>query len=95
MKDEEKELRKELGLPIKKPLRYMEKIDVGYKTRQVSEICVIERYKPSNTASLEITLENEEKIRILAPFFVSMQKKSFEKDMKEDLKRAGNFDAWE
>lgn len=95
MSEEEKELRKELGLPIRRPLRYMEKIAVGYKTRLVSEICVIERYKPSNTASLEITLENEEKIRILSPFFVSMQKRSFEKDMKEDIKRAGNFYTWE
>lgn len=92
MSEEEKKLRKELGLPIRKPLRYMKKVSVGYKAIAVSEIHVMERYKPSNTASLEITLENGEKIRILAPFFSSMQKKSFEEDMKEAIRNAGNFE---
>lgn len=58
MSKEEKKLRKELGLPIRKPLRYMKKVPFEYKAMTVSEVCIIERYKPSNTASLEISLEN-------------------------------------
>lgn len=77
-----KELRKELGLPITKALRYMKHTDRdSYTEIGVKDYDVVEQYQPSGTHSLMVTLETDEKIRILAPFFAHMQKPSFVEDM--------------
>lgn len=77
----EKNLRKELGLPITKALRYMKRIVGGYESIGVTDFKIIETYEPSGTHSLEVGLANGETVRVLAPFFAHMQKSSFEKDM--------------
>lgn len=79
----EKNLRKELGLPITKTLRYMKKKLGGYEEFEVSSLKIVDTYMPSGTHSLMITLANGEKVRILAPFFAHMQKSSFERDMEK------------
>lgn len=86
---DEKLLRKELGLPVTKKLRYMKrKVSgnfLGYEPIDVIDFKIIDTYMPSGTHCLEITLINGTEIRILAPFFVHMQKSSFEKDMAKAL----------
>ena len=77
-----KELRKELGLPITKNLFYMKHINGDtYKAIGVRDYQIIEQYQPSGIYSLKVTLETGDEIRILAPFFVHMQKSSFVEDM--------------
>lgn len=77
-----KELRKELGLPITKALRYMKHVNGdSYNAIGVKDYVVVEQYQPSGTHSLTVTLETGEEIRILAPFFSHMQKPSFVEDM--------------
>ncbi len=77
-----KELRKELNLPITKPLRFMEhQADSTYKEFNVTDYQIVEVYQPSGTSSLAITLEDDRKIRIISPFFSHMQKVTFVQDM--------------
>lgn len=79
--EEEKSRRKELGLPLTKSLRYMKKDACEYRELDVVEYREVDRYLPSGTPSLELVLETGETVRILAPFFVHMQKTSFIEDM--------------
>lgn len=83
--EEEKALRKELGLPVTKELRYMRRILGGYEELKVNEYEVADFYETMH--SLLITLSSGEKIRILAPYFAEMQKPSFERDMQEQAAR--------
>ncbi len=76
-----KELRDELRLPITKALRYMIRNNDYYEEFAVIGYEVVDRYNPSNTASLIVSLDNGEKKRVLAPFFAHMQKNSFIDDM--------------
>ena len=77
-----KELRKELGLPITKALRYMKHAEGdSYNAYDVKDYVLVEQYQPSGTYSLKVTLDTDEEIRILAPFFAHMQKPSFVEDM--------------
>lgn len=77
-----KELRKELGLPITKDLRYMKHANGDlYDAFNVKDYEVVEQYQPSGMHSLKVILESGEEIRILAPFFAHMQKPSFVEDM--------------
>ena len=69
MNDDEKKLRKELGLPLTKDLQYVK----NGKSYKVIDLQVVEIYQPSGTHSLMITLEDGKEIRILAPFFAEMQ----------------------
>lgn len=69
MNDEEKKMRKELGLPMTKELRYVK----DGKSYNVNEIQVVDVYQPSGTPSLLLTLEDGSQKRILAPFFIEMQ----------------------
>lgn len=84
--DEEKQRRRDLGLPVTKQLRYMKYIEGG----EWQEILVdnydyeiVDTYMPSGTHSLMITLETGEKQRILLPYFVEMQSPLFVDDMRK------------
>lgn len=83
--EEEWQRRKDLGLPVTKPLRYMKRSleTLRYEEFPVSEYEVVARYEPFGTPSIMVTLETGEKIRVLGPFFAEMQKPSFERDMEE------------
>ena len=80
--DEEKCLRKKLGLPITKELRYMRNIGCQYEEVKVIDFKIVDVYEPSETPPLVVSLETGESIRILSSFFAEMQKPSFEQDMK-------------
>ena len=79
-----KELRKEIGLPITKPLVYWKKIDTEWHSYIVVNYEIAEIYKPSNTFSLFVTIESGEKVRILGDFFVDMQKTTFLSDIEKN-----------
>ena len=82
--DEEYALRKEVGLPVTKALRYMEHTMTGeYEEIPVIAWSIADQYFPSGMHSLSVTLQGGEVIRILAPFFVHMQKPSFVNDMRK------------
>ena len=76
---EEKELRKQLKLPITKPLRYMRRRNGSYAAIPVVNLDVEEAFETWST--LCITLENGEAVKIHSAYFAEMQKPSFEKDM--------------
>lgn len=78
-------LRRLLGLPITKELRYMKKTATGFIPFEIANYQIVKWYTDSNAASLEITLANGCVIRILGDYFSHMQKPSFEKDMDTDL----------
>lgn len=85
LSDEEKTLRKELQLPVTKPLRYMRRLsNLDYEEVEVSDYRIVNTYMPSGTHSLDIVLETGENVRILAPFFSHMQKPFFVEDMIKD-----------
>ena len=83
---ENKDLRRKLGLPVTKKLRYMKrKVSgriLGWEPIEVIDFKIVDTYMPSGTNSLEVTLVDGSSVRILAPFFAHMQKPSFEKDME-------------
>lgn len=74
-------LRRLLGLPITKELRYMKRTTTGFIPYQVANYRIVTWYTDSNAASLEITLANGNTVRILGDYFSHMQKPSFEKDI--------------
>lgn len=74
-------LRRLLGLPITKELRYMKRTATGFIPYQVANYRIVTWYTDSNAASLEITLANGNTVRILGDYFSHMQKPSFEKDI--------------
>lgn len=78
-----RELRKSLGLPIFKPLRYMKKADTGWQEIDVINYEIVDTYQPSGTHSFVVTTVNGEKVRILQDYFVEMQKPSFVEDMNK------------
>lgn len=79
----EKDLRKVLGLPITKKLRFMRKVAGKYEEFGVSVFKIVDTYMPSGMHSLAVTLVDGSQERILAPFFAHMQKSSFEQDMEK------------
>lgn len=81
--EEEKLLRKKLGLPVTKPLRYMIRSQGTYVEVPVIDFWIVDQYQPSGSYSLMVMLEGGEEKRIFAPFFSEMQKPSFEADMKK------------
>lgn len=74
-------LRRLLGLPITKELRYMKRTTTGFISYQVANYRIVTWYIDSNAASLEVTLANGSTVRILGDYFSHMQKPSFEKDI--------------
>lgn len=78
-----KNLRKLLDLPITKELRYMKKEKNYFIPYKVISYQLVDWYTDSNSASLEITLENGQTKRILGDYFSHMQKLSFEKDIHD------------
>jgi len=85
--EEEKQRRRDLGLPVTKQLRYMKHLpDGNWQELLVDnyDYEIVATYLPSGTHSLMITLlETGEKIRILHPFFAHMQASSFVEDMQK------------
>lgn len=84
--EEEKQRRRDLGLPVTKQLRYMRHLPDGSWQEILADNYdyeIVDTYLPSGTHSLMITLETGEKIRILQPYFVQMQAPSFVEDMKK------------
>ena len=81
-KDDEKLVRKAIGLPIKKQLIYYRdkrnpESVISVKGYQVVEMFdITERWY-----TLEITLSDDTKVRIHSSYFVEMQKPSFIEDM--------------
>lgn len=80
-----RELRKSLGLPIFKTLRYMKKADAGWQEIAVMNYEIIDTYQPSETHSFVVTLVNGDKVRILQDYFIEMQKPSFVEDMNKQV----------
>ena len=81
--EKERLRRKELQLPVTKPLRYMKSERGEYIEIGVVDYEIVDTYMPSKTQSLIIKLVTGETIRILAPYFSHMQKPSFVDDMKK------------
>lgn len=84
--EEEIERRRELGLPLTKQLRFMERLpDFTYKEILVDnyDYEIVDTYLPSGTKSIMVTLENGTKQRLLLPFFIHMQRPSFVEDMEQ------------
>ena len=76
-----KELRKELGLPMTKELRYYAKEKDVWIESCVLGYEIVDTYMPSGTQSLLIELEDKSLVRILADYFVDMQKTTFLSDI--------------
>lgn len=82
--DEEYALRKIIGLPVTKTLRYMQYTPKDtYIELPVVDFWVVDQYSPGDY-SLMIILESGREIRIFAPYFVQMQAPSFVEDMKKE-----------
>lgn len=80
------ELRRKLGLPVYKEIRYMKKLNhKAWKEVPVVAFEIVDTYMPSGTNSLLITLETGEQIRILQDYFAEMNKASFVEDMKKGM----------
>ncbi|MCI8483460.1 MAG: hypothetical protein HFH41_03860 [Lachnospiraceae bacterium] len=84
--NDSKNLRKLLSLPITKELRYMKKENNSFSSYKIKSYQIVDWYTESDSASLKLTLENEQSIRILSDYFSHMQKASFEKDIHEQEK---------
>lgn len=96
--EEEKERRRQFGLPITKQLRYMSLITYGeYKEVGVDNYNykVVKTLKPSETHIFEINLVTGEKITIMQDFFIHMQKPSFEEDMLREFSEENDDDEGE
>lgn len=80
-----KNLRKLLGLPITKELRYMKRDRNSFIPFTLKAYEIIGWYTDSNSASLKLTFENGEThpLPVLSDYFSHMQKASFEKDIHE------------
>lgn len=76
----EKELRKQLKLPISKQLRYMRQRNGSFEAFNVDGFEVVESF-PSGWHLLDVALEGGEHVKIHSMYFSEMQKASFEKDM--------------
>lgn len=92
--EEEKQRRKELKLPVTKPLRYMKRNmqTLGFDALPVVDFEIVARYGEAQTPSLLVTVEGGEQCRVFSPFFAEMQKPSFEKDMEKMAATAGEED---
>lgn len=79
-----RERRKELGLPIFKPLRYMKRTNTGgWREVFVSSYRIVNTYQPSGLCSFILSLDNGEEVQILQDYFIEMQKPSFVDDMNK------------
>lgn len=76
-----KELRKQLGLPMTKDLRYFFRENTSWVESKVVGYEIVDTYQPSGTHSLLITLEDNTQVRILADYFADMQKTTFLSDV--------------
>lgn len=90
--EDTKKLRKKLSLSITKELIYYESVTYGeYKMYKVTRYALFVnddiKFNPSINPSLYIELEDGRIIKILNDYFVSMQKPSFIKDMKDLLNK--------
>lgn len=82
--EEEKESRKLLGLPLKKPLVYYRVKKAEEPAVPVASYSVIESFHVTDPwYTVELELCSGECVRIHSGFFVEMQKPSFLKDMTE------------
>lgn len=82
--EDTKELRKELGLPVTKDIRYVYKDNSGWKELKVTNYHIADIYKPSETRSLLITTEDGREIRILSDYLSEMQKSDFAANIKQN-----------
>ena len=83
-----KELRKEMGLPVTKGIVYWcRESYCSWKKSDVVDYEIVATYEPSGTKSLLITLDNGEKVRILADYLADMQKSTFLNDMGDNTEK--------
>jgi len=78
-----KDLRKQLGLPTTKDLRYFYRENVSWVETKVINYEIVDTYQPSGTHSMLITLADNTQVRILADYFADMQKTTFLSDISE------------
>lgn len=78
-----KDMRRTLGLPIFKALRYMRRVGEAWQEIPVTSYEVVNIYMPSETCSILLTLENNNTVQILQSYFSEMQKPSFIDDVKK------------
>lgn len=82
-----KQLRKELGLPLTKKIKYLHKVNNVWQEENIVNYSVVDTYQPSGTKSLSIMLDSGKTIRILADYLADMQKTNFVSEMEsEDVK---------
>ena len=81
--EEERARRKDLGLPVTKPLRYMKRIPGGFSEFPVVDYVVIDPEREVKKRTVEVTLESGATVRIYEPYFADMQKPSFVDDMQQ------------
>lgn len=79
--EEERLRRKDLGLPVTKPLRYMSPSSGVWKEYPVLEYEIIETFKVTGSHILLLTLDGHEPVKIFDAYFAHMQKPSFVEDM--------------
>lgn len=80
--EDTKELRKELGLPVKKDIVYWYKEGRKWVSKKVIDYRVADKYMPSESYSLQIVTEDNVTVRILADYLVEMQKTDFVTDIE-------------
>lgn len=78
-----KDMRRALGLPIFKPLRYMKRVGEVWQEIPITSYEAVDIYMPSETYSILLTLENNDTVQILQSYFSEMQKPSFVDDVKK------------
>lgn len=78
-----KDMRRALGLPIFKSLRYMKRVGEAWQEIPVISYEVVDIYMPSETYSILLTLKNNDTVQILQSYFSEMQKPSFIDDVKK------------
>lgn len=83
--DNEKLIRKILGLPITKQLIYYKDIKDAKSVRNIKRYRIVKLYEITDRwATIEIELDDGEKVLINSMFLIDMQKPSFIDDMKND-----------
>ena len=81
--EEERARRQDLGLPVTKPLRYMQHIVGGFTEKPVASYEILDASRPRGKRTVVLKLENGEERRVYEPYFADMQRPAFEEEMKK------------
>lgn len=85
--DEEKNVRKAIGLPVTKELIYYQNIRDASSAVPIKTYRLCEMYQITDRwYTIEISLENGKSVKIHSDYLIQMQKPSFIADMAEEAK---------